>query len=237
MTTRATIRSRRAMAVMTAAATVVAGCSGDDDEPAADDDPNVQVLDGEDVDEESISAALADQGEVVDDVEIRFEDRSESISVGGLELTIPTLVEYVGDDSDILAPPTWSTLALQSLEHETDPFEIPSVTFAVFSQTVAVTDDELRAGIEEQHWALAQLTDVEPAHSSVTEGVGVTCRVEIRVDSDDRFGDIDRGHVLFSGPGLASSAMVSTGSVSNPMIRSLLGDAVESACGSRPEGL
>ncbi len=236
MTTNPTFRTRRALAVVAAAATVVTGCSGDD-EPAADDDPNVDVLEEGDVNDESIGEALDDQGEVVDDVEIRFDDRSESISVGGLAMTIPALADYVTKDTDILAPPTWSTLALTALTHETEPFDAPSATFVVFSQTVAVTDDELRSGNEDQHWALAELTDVDPAHTSVTEGDGVTCRLEIRVDSGGNFGDIDRGHVLFSGPGLASSAMVVSGTPTTPSIGGLLADAVESACGSRPNGL
>ena len=228
-------RTRQAAALVAATAATVAGCSGDDDDDPAG-SPNVIVLSG-DVTEEALADAFDAMGESVDDVEIVFGEGSGSISVGGLPLTLGALADYVAVETNFLVPPTWWTLRRRALVHRTEPFAALPVTWVVFAQTVAVTDDELRAAVEHAHWRLAGLADVEPSHRSTVVADGVTCRTEIRVERSESFGDLERGHVLFAGPGLASSAVVVAGTPSTPTVAAMLGDAVESACGTRPAGL
>lgn len=227
-------RTHRALAAATVVAISVGACSGDDD--------------GSDEAEESMSELEADAtageigealdsagGETVDDVEIVFAPGSDSLRVGGLDIALDGMNGYAEIGTDILLPPDWPTLSVVPLLHA-DPANHPDVTVAVFAQTTLVTEADSRSALFERFWSVSQADDGETLHASTTEGDGVTCHAEVRRRAGVA-GDVEFALVLFAGPGLASSALGVFDARAVPDAGDTVAAAVESACGTRPDGL
>ena len=223
----ATSSRRRVIAAVVLLGVLAGSCSDDDDGGTTMDAPD-----------DSLAETLSTLGgDTVADVEITHQEGSTVFGVGGLPIDVAEFAGYaeLSSDRHVFIPPAWPTLRRRSDVYSVDGVDsFPSISWAVFRQTELVTDDDARAGLARQLWTHLEIVDDEVLHTSaVSSDDGVTCRTEIRLDS--RFGTYG-GVIFFAGPGIASSAAVT---VSNPEPDALRlhGDIVESACGTRPDGL
>ena len=229
-------RLRRRWLACVAAATaviVVSACSSDGDDSGQDGGNADDLVDAafDQLDEVS--------GEVVDDTDIVFDAGSDTVTIAGIELTLPDLAEYVSTDSNFPIPPTWPTLARTTLVHSPRGSEVPEYGLAVLGQTTMATEADRRQSIVDQVWGANQMDEFPVVHDSAVSGDdGRTCWIEVRSDPlvlDDYEGTISL--VIAAGSGIASFGVaVDNG---NPGIDGpgIAADVVEQICRTRPEGL
>lgn len=175
--------------------------------------------------------------ETVDDVDIVHAVGSEVTRIGGLEIAVPAFAAFTDLETDrhTLVPPSWPTSAKRTEIHDTDS-TMPKIAWTVFRQNELVTDDETRAALDDPLWALARADTDDIVHTSTVVGDRATCRTEIRSTPNANRGPTLNGVIYFSGPGLASSAMLALGSDGDDQ-RAFIGDVVAAACGVRPDGI
>lgn len=233
-------RGRRWTAAF-AAATMVAAAAGCAGEGAAGigEEGAIVESDGSAVPVESLFEVLDSvAGPTVADTEVVFVEGDDTITVGGLPVTLALLADYYEVDN-ITVPPTWPTLDVVQLFR----YDVSSAAvfgLAVLAQTTLVTDESARAGLVEDGFAVARHQDSAVVHrsESTNPDSGVTCWVELRYGK--RRAGFDPSHqavLLFAGPGIASSGIIVWGPPSFTGVPGIVGDLVEAVCASRPDGL
>ncbi len=183
-------------------------------------------------------------GQTVNDTTIDYTDGTDTISVGGLKLTMPTLTGYAKLDSrDTYTPPGWPTLnKIMLITVDDDNQNQPTLTWSVMSQTELVTDDTNRARLNDQYQTLMErvvndITIIHDSHTTNTDNT-IHCWTTIWAGESRIGGNLNRGTVFIAGDNIASSGLVIVGlAADDPSARTTAGDAVESACGTRPNGL
>ena len=174
-------------------------------------------------------------GPTVADPAIRHD--GASVSIGGLELTCPLLVDYEAGATNITVPPSWPTLVIAELDHRRMA-SAPTFGLAVFKQTMLVTSDDTRAPLVDHAFRVARHDHSPVMHASVTTSAGVTCWMEMRHGKRrSGLGPSHRAVLLFAGPGIASSGVIVWAPPSVADVPAIAGALVESACGHRPQGL
>lgn len=248
------LRNAGAVGVALALTACSSGGNDDDDtnastsaESGAPDD--TVLVDGEPMTIDELEATLSTLGgQTVDDLTATHHAGSDTLSVGGLEITWPRLASYVFFDSEsTYMPPAWVThTQLTGIDDRADGASA-NVDVAVFAQTDVVTDAELRDELFSEAFRLyafdgdGQLPS-DVLHSSITtDDTGRTCFTEIQ--TVERLSLVtQQAVVLVAGPDIAASGYVihgiedaEAGTTSDTT--EMAAELVEAICGTRPEGL
>lgn len=150
-------------------------------------------------------------GPVVAETDIVFVEGSDTVRVGGLDITLPLLTSYYEPGGrNITVPPSWPVLNDTEIwEHDAEL--MATIGLAVFKQTTLVTEDDSRERLVSDGFGVANHQDSEVVHQSVVTNPesGVTCWTEVRFGRTREFFDPSyQSVVLFAGPGIASSGMI-----------------------------